>query len=272
MESIPTRLAERKAVSRVAAAIPAFAIGAGLNDPVIGSLTMGLLMVIVGFILLISAILWISKVAAVRDFGKIGTVLSLAVLLVLVIVLAAQPAEVAPPSDIAATFEVLSVGGTNTGAIAGCNYTAATHTFTVAMRVNTTSDAIGSPKYWQANWTVQRTDAGQTTDVKTVSASFSQQQVTDPVTGLTYNTVKPASDGRPSANWSLPGAITATYVLSSQMGLTPYQTGAFALNITWNPSAFSTSNVVLNSVIPAGTIVVAGETYIVQVLVTGADT
>lgn len=272
MESIPKRLAERKAVSRVAAAIPAFAIGAGLNDPVVGSLTMGLLMVIVGFILLISAILWISKVAAVRDFGKIGTVLSLAVLLVLVIVLAAQPAEVAPPSEIAATFEVLSVGGTNVLGISGCNYTASTRTFTVAMGVNTTSGAIVSPAFWVANWTVQRTDAGQTTDVKTVTASMSQRQVTDPVSGLTYNTVLPASDGRPTATWTLPNSVTATFVLSSQIGLTPYQTGAFALNISWNPSAFTTSNVALNDVIPAGTVVVAGETYTLQVLIVGVDT
>lgn len=272
MESIPTRLAERKAISRAAMAVPMFAIGAGLNDPVIGSLTMGILMVIVGFVLLISAILWASKVAAVKDFGKIGTVLSLAVLLVLVIVLAAQPAEVAPPSDTAATFEVLSVAGTTATGSAASNYTAATHTFTISMRANTTADTIVGPKYWSANWSVQRTDSGETTDVRTVSASMTQQQVTDPVTGLTYNTVKPASDGRPSANWTLPSAVTATFVLSSQMGLTPYQVGAFSLNVTWNPTAFSTSNVVLNSVIPAGSVVVAGETYTVQVLITGVNT
>jgi hypothetical protein len=258
-------------VSRIAAALPVFAFGSGLDDPVIGGLTLGLLMIIVGFVLLISAILWISKVSAVREFGKFGTVISLAVLLVLVIVLAASPAEVAPPSDDTATFEVLSVGGTNTGAIAGCNYTAATHVFTVAMRVNTTGNTIGSPLYWQANWTIQRTDAGETTDVKTVSASYSQTQITDPVTGLTYNSVKPANDGRPSCNWSLPSSVTATYVLSSQMGLTPYSVGAFAINITWNPSAFSTSNVAVNDVVPAGTMVIGPETYSIQVLIVGVD-
>jgi hypothetical protein len=232
---------------------------------------MAILMIIVGVVLLISAILWASKVAAVRDFGKIGTVLSLAVLLVLVIVLAASPAEVAPPPQVA-TFEVLSVGGTNTGSIAGCNYSAATHTFTVKMRVNTTANTIGSPQYWQVNWTVQRTDAGSATDIKTVSAAMTQRQTTDPVTGLTYNSIKPAADGRPSLNWTLPGSVTAGYSLSAQMGLTPYAVGAFAMNITWNPSAFTTSNVAANDVIPAGSIVIGPETYTVQVLISSVDT
>jgi hypothetical protein len=248
------------------------AMAVGLNEPVVGGVTMLMLLVLFGFILLICAILWAAKAPGVANAGKIGTVLSLAVLLVLVVVLAASPAQVTPPSETAPTFKVLSVGGTTATGSAASNYTAATHTFTVSMRANTTADTIVSPKYWSANFSVQRTDAGQSTDVAMMSASYTQQQVTDPVTGLTYNTIKPAADGRPSLNWTMTGAIQATFTLSSQTGLTPFQTGWFSLNVTWNPTAYSTSNIVVNSIVPAGTIVVGPETYTIQVLIAGVDT
>lgn len=254
-------------------AFPAMTASAmGLDSPLVGGVTMMYAMIIAAFLLVVGVILWSIKAPGVSKAGMVMTVICLPILLVLVIVLAASPAQVAPPSEVTPVFKVLSVGGTTTTGSAASNYTASSHTFTVSMRVNTTADTITGPKYWAANFTVQRTDAGSAIDVAMMSASMTQQQTTDAVTGLTYNTIKPAADGRPSLNWTLTGSITATYTLSSQTGLTPFATGWFALNVTWNPTAFSTSNVVVNSIIPAGTIVVGPETYNIQVLVAGVNT
>jgi hypothetical protein len=262
MESFPERLVKGSGVSM--AAIAPTAMAWGLDQSIVGSLTMGLLMIIVGVVLVVGAILWISRMAAVREIGKVMTVLALAVLVVLVVVLAIQPAQVAPAPD-NGTFAVLSVGGLGTG-LSKANYTTSTKVFTADLYVNTTAKSVMGPKYFTANFTVQRTDAGATTDIKTVSAAVTQAQVTDPVSGLTYYVVKPNTYGQPSLNWTM-GSVTATYSMSAQLGLTPYATGVFTVNWTWNPSAFTTSNVAVNDVIAACSITVGPSTYTVQVLV-----
>lgn len=246
------------------AVLAPFTMAMGLDTPIAGALTMSILMIIVGVILVVGAVLWLSRLAAVRQIGMVLTVLALAVLLVLVIVLVIQPAEVAPAPE-SGTFKVLSVAGLGSG-LSKANYTTSTKVFSTAEKVNTTAKSILGPKYFTANFTVQRTDAGATTDIKTISASVAQAQVTDPISGLTYYVIKPNTYGQPSCNWTM-GGVSATYTLSAQLGLTPYATGVFVVNWTWNPSAFTTSNVLANDIVQCATITIGSETYTVQALI-----
>jgi len=115
---------------------------------------------------------------------------------------------------------------------------------------------------------VQRSDSGQTTDIKTVSASVSQSTLTDPVTGDTYKVITPTAYGEPNCDWVMtPGDVSATDTLSAQIGLTPYETGSFNVTIAWNDAAFTTSNIAENDVIYVGSITVAGEVYSMYVLI-----
>jgi hypothetical protein len=246
------------------------AMSMGLEDPLIGSITVGIALIVLGICILVGAILWASRAGELRDVGKVLVSIPLALMLVLVLVMAIEPAEVTPPTTHDATFEVLSVGGT-----VSCNYTSSTHVITVYQRVNSTANTITSPKSMSVNFTVQRTDSGETTDIKTVTASIAPASLTDPVTGLSYSSILPNGFGQPSCNWTMTvgsSANVAQFSLSAQMGLTPYQTGSFNMTIWWNPSAMTTSNVALNTIIPAGSMVVSGETYTIQVLLTGVDT
>ena len=233
----------------------------GFDTSVIGSFTVGMLLIVLGMLLLVGAILWASRAGKVKQYGQVLTVFSLVVLMVLVVAMAIKPAEVGPTTSVG-TFSVISVTG-----VGHANYTSDSKTFTVAMRANATTFG---PATFNATFNVQRTDAGPTTDIKTVTASVSQNKLTNPVTGDTYNVILPTSDGSPTCNWNLmPGSTSATLTLSAQIGLTPYQTGSFKVTITWNPSAFTSSNIHVNDVIQAGSINVGGTAYTLQVLITG---
>jgi hypothetical protein len=240
----------------------------GWNDAVIGSITVGILLIVLGMVLLVGAILWLSRAGKVRDVGRVMVVFALAGLVIMVIAMAVKPAEVIiPPDEEPGTFDVLSV--TN---VTGATYIESSKTFTVAATVNATARTM-TPTYFLAVFNVQRTDSGTTTDIKTVTSHVTQTQVTDPVTGLTYNTVKPTSYGEPDCDWLMsPGSVTASNTLNAQLGLTPYESGTFQVNITWNPSAFTTSNVAVNDVIYAGSITVGGEVYQLQVLLDVVNT
>lgn len=240
----------------------------GLNDPVLLGIPLYALLMVFGFLLVIGLVLWAMRVKGMRDLGRGMSILSVIVLIVLVIAMAVQPAQVGPiPGE--AEFEVLSVS-----AVGGANYSIGSKTFTVAATVNKTSHVI-APTTLTANFSVQRGDAGQTTDVKTVTASVAQTTRTDPTTGLSYKAIASNAYGIPNLDWVMVvgGASTsATDTLTAQMGLTPFQTGVFNMTINWNGYAFTTSDVAVNDVIYAGTLTIGSETFTVQVVIKTVNT
>lgn len=242
--------------------VGAGAMTLGWDSPVIGSLSLGVMLIIAGVCLLVGAILWASRAGQLKDFGRVLTVLSLAVIVIMVIALAVKPAEIAPAPS-AGTFKVLSVTG-----LVGATFSEPNRIFTVAMNVNTTAHTT-TVSQLAANFSVQRTDAGlSTTDIKTVSAGVAQSSQTDTNTGLTYNTLAPNKYGEPKVNWTLdPGAVAVTYSLTAQLGLTPYESGAFSLTMDFNAQAFTTSQVTANDIIYAGSITVAGVVYSINVVI-----
>ena len=239
------------------------ALALGWNTPVIAGVTLGVMLLILGILMIVGAVLWASRAGQLKQFGQVLTVLSLALVVIMVIALAVKPAEVSPAGPTSAQFKVLSVGG-----LTGCSYSDTTHIFTVAMNVNTTAHSITVAQL-KANFTLQRTDQGSgTTDVKTVTATASQSSVTDANTGLSYNTFQPNNYGQPKVNWTLmPGDVTVTYSLSSQLGLTPYQSGSFAITIDFGKQAFTVTQTTANDIINAGSISLAGITYQINVVI-----
>ncbi len=240
----------------------------GFDTAVMGSLTVGMFIIIVAIFLIVGAILWASRVTKVRNLGLGMTVFSLVLLSVLAIAMVVRPAEVTVPSeDQPGVFDVLSVAN-----VTGATFIQSSKTFTVAMTTNTTAGTI-TPTALLATFSVQRVDAGDTTNIKTVTAAVSQNTLTDPVTGDTYNAILPTSYGDPDVDWTLtPGTVTATNTLTAQVGLTPYQVGTFAVNIHWNAAAFVTDNISVNDVIYVGSVTIGGEVYTIQVLIDAINT
>jgi hypothetical protein len=224
-----------------------------------------MLLVVLGMLLLVGAILWASRMGKVKEYGRVLTVFSLVVLIVLTIAMAIKPAEVTvPPEEQPGQFSVLSVEAVSNNV----TYATSTRTFTVAM--NAAASVV--PANFSAIFSVQRTDSGATTDIKTVTASVSQSRLTDPVSGDSYNAILPTNYGDPDCDWTMTiGSATtsATNTLSAQMGLTPYETGSFHVTWLWNDAAFNTQNIAVNDVIYAGSINVGGTVYTVNVLITG---
>ena len=240
----------------------------GFDTAILGSITLGMLLIVVGMVLLVGAILWASRGAKVKEYGRIMTVFSLVVLIVLVIAMAVKPAEVTVPADEQpGEFSVVSITNVTDAA-----YISSSKTFTVAATVNTTSGVM-TPGTFSALFNVQRMDSGATTDIKTVTASVTQSKLTDPVTGDTYNVILPTAYGEPDCDWEMsPSGVTAENTLSAQLGLTPYETGSFEVTITWNDAAFTTSNIAENDVIYVGSINIGGTVYSVQVLIDVVNT
>ncbi len=251
-------------------AIGATPLAIGLNSNVIGGLTVMYTLVIFAVVLIFGLILYASRAAKLKDWGLGMSIVSALVLFVMVIAIAIQPAAVSPGEEPGqANFDVLSVAN-----VGGATYSQSAKTFTVSATVNTTSHAI-SPTTLQANFSVQRNDAGASTDVKTVSASMSQSSRTDPTTGLTYKCIASNSFGVPNVDWNMvigSDSVSATDTLTAQMGLTPYQTGAFNVTVTWNGQAFTTSDVLASDVIYAATLIIGSETYTIQVVVSTVNT
>lgn len=250
-------------VGTMGVAAPIMAIG--LDDPIIGGVTAYMLLLVFGIILIAGVLLWAMGASKLKDAGKGMTVIGILVLVVMVVAMAVSPATVAPGDSAGtATFEVLSV--TN---VAGATFSQSSNTFTVSATVNTTAGTI-SPTQLLADISVQRTDAGETTDVKTVSASASQAKRTDPTTGLTYPCIASNAFGLPNLDWTMTVnsvAVSATDSLTAQMGLTPFQTGVFNVTFNWNGNAFTTSDVQLSDVIYAATLTIGPEVYTIQVVI-----
>jgi hypothetical protein len=251
-------------------AIGATPMALGLNSNVIGGLTVYMVLLIFGMMLVAGLILYASRAAKLKDWGLGLSIISGLVLFVMVIAVAIQPAAISPGEEAGqAKFEVLSVAN-----VGGATYSQASHTFTVSATVNKTSHAI-TPATFYANFSVQRNDAGASTDVKTVSATMSQTSRTDPTTGLTYKCIASNSFGIPNVDWNMvigSDSVSATDTLTAQMGLTPYQTGAFNVTVHWNGQAFTTSDVLASDVIYAATLTIGSETYTIQVVVSTVNT
>lgn len=237
----------------------------GFDTPLIGSMTVGMAIVVLGLMMLVGVILWASRVGKVREYGRILTVFALVSLVVMTIAMAVQPAQISvPPEQQPGQFQVLSVSS-----ISGASYVSSTRTFTVVAHVYRTNHTI-SPATFSATFNVQRTDAGATTDIKTVTASVSQATLTDPVSGDSYKAILPTAYGEPNCDWSMTvgsETTTASDTLSAQLGLTPYQTGSFTVTITWNGQAFTTSNINENDVLYAASITIGGTVYTINVLI-----
>jgi len=223
-----------------------------------------MLLVVLGMLLLVGAILWASRMGKVKEYGRVLTVFSLVVLIVLTIAMAIKPAEVTvPPSEQPGQFSVISVVVDPDNA----SYVTSTKTFTVAMNA---SPGTVDPALFSAKFNVQRTDSGQTTDIKTVTASASQSKLTDPVSGDSHYVILPTNYGEPTCAWAMmPGTTSATNTLSAQVGLIPYETGSFTVTWSWNSAAFKTDNIAVNDIIYAGSINIGGSVYTVNVLITG---
>lgn len=251
-------------------AIGAAPMAIGLDSNVIGGLTVWMVFVAFAVILIAGLILYASRAAKLKDWGAGLSILSAIVLFVMVIAVAVQPAAISPEEEAGqAKFSVLSVAD-----VGGATYSQSARTFTVSATVNTTSHAI-SPTTLQANFSVQRNDAGASTDVKTVSASMSQSSRTDPTTGLTYKCIASNSFGVPNVDWNMvigSDSVSATDTLTAQMGLTPYETGTFNVTVTWNGQAFTTSDVLASDVIYAATLTIGTVTYTIQVVVSTVNT
>jgi hypothetical protein len=237
----------------------------GLNDPVVGGLTVYMLLLISGIILIAGVLLWAMGASKLKDAGKGMTVMGVLFLVVMVVAMAVSPASLAPGEEAgAATFEVLSVSN-----VGGATFSQSSNTFTVSATVNTTANTI-SPTQLLADIAVQRTDAGETTDVKTVSASASQAKRTDPTSGLTYPCIASNAYGLPNLDWTMTvgsTSVSATDSLTAQMGLTPFQTGTFNVTFNWNGNAFTTSEVQVSDVIYAATLTIGSEVYTIQVVI-----
>jgi hypothetical protein len=240
----------------------------GLDTAIMGSFTVLFLLIVLCIFLFVGTMLWASRAPKVKGYGLATMVASLVVLFITIVAMLATPAAVIVPADeVPGTFSVLSVTE-----VTDASYASASKTFTVAMTVNTTSGEI-SPDSFSAVFNVQRLDAGATTDIKTVTASVTQSRLTDPVSGDTFNVILPDSYGAPDCDWLMtPGNVSATNTLSSQLGLTPYETGSFNVTITWNEAAFTTSNIAENDVIYVGSINIGGTVYSIQVLIDTVNT
>jgi hypothetical protein len=223
------------------------------------------ILLLVALITFIGIMLWGFKVPKLKGLGVAMTSIGVTVLLVMVVLLAAVPAQVTPPTTHDATFDILAVTPTHG------NYTQATKTITIIVDVNTTTPSLNnSATHLFVNFTVQRTDAGETTDIKTITASYAPASITDTITTDVFSVAKPAADGTPEVNWTMTtnaGVATSTRTLSAQEGLTPYETGNVAVNIVWNAAAFGASQIAANDVVNCGVLTVGGVAYQLQVLV-----
>lgn len=236
----------------------------GLSDPVMGGLTVMWVVAIFVVVLLVGAILWGTRTKGLKEVGMGATILSIIVLGILGLAAVITPAAISPgqPSE-NANFEIISVGD-----IGGATYSQASKTLTVSATVNLTTHVM-SPTHIHANFTVERTDAGPSTDVRTVAATVSQSSRTDPSSGLTYKCIASNSFGVPNVDWTMyqgGSSVSATDTLSAQMGLTPYQTGSFNVTVNFNANAFSTSDVQASDVIYAATFTIGAEVYTLQVV------
>ena len=236
-----------------------------LGDPLIGGITLQMALIILGFLTFLGVIIWAMKIPKLKGLGMGMTLLPLALVFILIVSMAATSATIVVPGDQQPlTSDVLSVAATYG------NYSQSSHTITVVLSVNTTDHtANGTANQLYLNYTVQRTDAGQSTDVKTLTMSYSPSTLVDPVTGLSYSSAEPNTDGRPQVNWTLGGTTiaTASRTLSAQMGMTPFQTVWIGLNVEWNGAAVSTSNVAINDVVSLGSVNIGGEIYQIQGLI-----
>lgn len=234
----------------------------GLNDPVIGGLSWLMLVVVLVIVLAVGVAFIMSK--GLKEAGKALSLSAIIILFVVVIAMAVAPAAQVSPGTGNGQFSVITVSD-----VGGANYSLGSKMFTVAATVNKTAHTIG-PSSLYANFTVQRTDAGQSTDIKTVTASFSQTTRTDPTTGLSYKAIASNSFGVPNLDWQMAvggSSVAATDTLTAQMGLTPYENGVFNATIHWSGYAFSTSDVTVNDVLYAGTLTIGSDTYSFQVVV-----
>lgn len=235
-----------------------------LDDKIVGGVTVTYVLGAFAVILIVGAILWGTRTKGLKEAGMAMTILSIIVLAILGLAAVITPASVAPgqPSE-NANFEIISVGN-----IGGATYSQASKTLTVSATVNKTTHVM-SPTHIHANFTVERTDAGPSTDVRTVSAVVSESSRTDPSSGLTYKCIASNSFGVPNVDWTMysgGSSVSATDTLSAQMGLTPYQTGAFNVTVNFNGNAFSTSDVQASDVIYAATFTIGTEVYTLQVV------
>jgi len=241
----------------------------GLNDSLIGGLSLAMALIILGFGTFIGILLWGLKVPKLKGAGMGMTVVCLPLIFIIIIAMALTPAAVVPPVDHPAVFDDLAVTPTHG------NYTQATGTITVVIVVNSTAKSMNnSATHLTVNVSVQRVDAGETTNVKTITASYAPASVVDPITTDSHSVAKPAADGSPNVNWTLGGTTVSisTRTLTAQMGLTPYATGYITVDITWNGAAFGSSGIAANDVINCGVLTVGGHSYNIQALVSAVWT
>jgi len=236
-----------------------------LGDPLVGGVTLQMALIILGFLTFLGVIIWAMKIPKLKGLGMGMTLLPLALVFILIISMAVAPATiVVPPGQEPMTSDVLSV------AVTHANYTQSTKLITAVVAVNSTAPSLNnSATHVLVNFTIQRTDAGQSTDVKQLTCSFSPSSMTSPSTGISYSTARPNSDGRPNVNWTITTTTvtTASRTLSVQAGMTPYQTINVAVNIEYNANAFGISSVAANDVIGIGTLNIGGEIYTLQAVV-----
>lgn len=238
----------------------------GWNDPIVAGASVGIVIIAVA-VLAFLAFGMAQIFPGAKKGGRVFGLLLAGVVAVMILAVAVTPATVVTPGDNPATFQVLAVAATHG------NYTQATKTISVVLDVNTSAPSLNnSATHILLNFTVQRTDQGvNLLDARTITGSYAPVSMTDAVTGLSFSVARPNTDGRPNVNWTLvdgAGAVaTASRTLTAQMGLVPYETGNIAVNIVWNPSAIGISQVQANDIVNLGTVVIGGETFIIQGLI-----
>jgi hypothetical protein len=236
-----------------------------LGDPLIGGITLQMALILLGFLTFIGVVIWAMKIPNLKNLGMGMTLVPLALVFILIISMAVTPAiTVVPDEDQPMTSDVLSV------AVIHGNFTQSDKLITAVVVTNSTTPSMNnSATHILVNFTVQRTDSGPAYDVKQLTCSYSPSTLTSPSTGISYSVARPAADGRPNVNWTITqtAVTTASRTLTTQAGMTPFETINVAVNIDYNYNAFGISSVAANDVISLGTVNIGGEIYTLQVVV-----